>query len=188
MEKEFKYAIVLGLFVLGGVFTGWFISKDVWHKRQLDKTVQDNSGSSTQTDTTQDNSSSSTDTPEEGNPQGVAAYAHLTKTVNNDNTNCTTSPPQHVQAAPLNPPYQSIPRTNPKFCWNKFNYNITTWSFTLKDQYLNTVPNCSTGSVPPTTTSKVCTVMLAANANYYGYLSHVYNGSTYSDNHVYKTP
>ncbi len=116
---------------------------------------------------------------------GVITYAHHTKTVNN--ASCS-DPAEHVQAAPLNPPYQAIPKTNPMFCWSAFGNTITNWSFTLKNSSGTAVPGCSTGSVGPATISMSCNVTLNANAYYTGYLSHVYNGNTYSDNHVFKTP
>lgn len=179
MEKEFKYFIALGLFTLAAMITGFWICKWVPAPYPPPKTIEDNKGITS-------------GDPSGGDPEAVASPAHLTKTVNNNNTTCTTSPPQHVQSAPSSPPNQWIPTSNPKFCWDTFGQNITSWSFILKDQNMIAVPGCKTAGYPnkvsTATTTIVCTVNLTPNAYYYGYLSNLSSGVTYTDPHVYKTP
>jgi hypothetical protein len=168
MRKEFRYPMIAVLCFFVGGLVG---CEDIRIQGPLDKTA---------------------DPIAEENPDPIATYAHFTKTVNNDNTNCTTSPPLHVQAPPQNPAYQWIPTSNPKFCWNTFGNNITSWSFILKTQGGAPVAGCNTAGypakVPPTTTSLVCNVNLSSNTYYIGYLTHVYNNATYTDLHQYKTP
>jgi len=106
----------------------------------------------------------------------VAVPAHLTKATSS--TSC--SPDQHVGSPEI------IPTANPRFCWWRYGNPITTWSFLLKDQSLQTVPGCSTGPVSSDTTFKVCSVNLIANQFYYGVLTHTSNGITYTDMHAYK--
>jgi len=155
-----KLYIALGFFLLTGAFAAHTVSGEESQKQSKGK-------------------------PKNPPATGVITYAHHTKTVNNQTC---SAPPEHVQAAPLNPPYQSIPRTNPMFCWANFAPNptlLTNWSFTLKD---GNVTVCSTGTVDTTVTSKTCNVTLKANYFYTGYLEHLYNGANYSDNHTFKTP
>jgi hypothetical protein len=170
MMNKSKCFVFLLVCALGGAWAG---CEDVRIKQPLERTADSSGGSSSGQSTTEDDSIT-----------GHITYAHLIRTVNDANATCTTSPPSHV----LTP--QSIPRNNPKFCWNNFNNNVTSWSFVLKDQNLNNVPGCSTPGFPakitPATTTIVCTVTLNAGATYYGYLSHVYNNVTYSDNHPYQ--
>lgn len=90
---------------------------------------------------------------------------------------------------PEPPAITNIP-TSHTFCWNTMgNTAVTQWSFTLKYSNGVPVPNCGTGFVDTSVTSKTCS--LRAKTTYKGYLDY-YEGEggpwpepTY---HFYKTP
>ena len=156
MEKEIKYILLVGVFTLFGVFTGWAISSRL-HGPFPVKPPSDDGGT-------------------------VTGLAHQTQTVGN--TSCSSGPPLHVATTPTQ--YQTVPVTNPMFCWDTFGNNITDWSFTLKTypQYI-AVSGCTTNGFVPTTTVSITCSNLTSGQQYIGYLSYHYGGQLYPDNHLY---
>lgn len=155
---KLKYHIILGVFVLAGVVVGYSLRSAT--KPGPLKNVDDNNGGP------------------------VTGLAHQTQTVGN--TSCSSGPPKHVLTTPTL--YQTVPATNPMFCWDTFGNNITDWSFTLKSYptYV-AVSGCTTNGFVPTTTVSITCSNLTSGQQYIGYLSYHYGSppQTYPDNHLY---
>jgi hypothetical protein len=99
-----------------------------------------------------------------------------------------SSPAVHVLTT--GPNYQSVAKTDPKFCWDTMGSITSDWKFDLYTS-TNQAVGCSSGSsfVPTSTISVQCTgVSLTANNLYKGILQYHYQDGTgpYNDTHWYK--
>jgi hypothetical protein len=162
---DVKYLVVSGILVISGVFFGWWTGKVTISETPL----AINGGSVWAAD------------PPAGQIKGEVVPAHQTKT--NNNTTCTTTPPTHAGSP------ESIPAHNPKFCWDTFGNNVSSWSFVLKDKNLNVVPGCSTpgwaAQISTATVTITCQVDLTRGQYYYGFLAQIADNVNYTDTHAY---